>query len=164
MKLLTTLTLLAYAIPALAWSMPPEIKQAVKTTAGYKHEAVAGFQTPPDFHRRKAGNCVDFAMHWMDVLADNGITDERMEIKVDDNLDGTTHMTLVIDGLWQMSAEPAGQFVREVKKVYQYNKGQRYVMVTDKGVRITKANQAICERDAKAASRLHNVRCEKAGM
>jgi hypothetical protein len=164
MKLLTATILLAYAIPVLAWAVPPEIKQAMKTTENYKHEAVVGFQTPPDFHKRRAGNCVDFAMHWQDVLAAKGIDDERMEIRVDDNPDGTTHMTLVIDGLWQMSAEPKGQFVREVKKVYQYDKGQRYVMVTDKGARIPKANQAICERDAKAASRLHNVRCEKAGM
>jgi len=179
--------MLLITIPALAWAeVPKEVIAAMATTQGYKHEWVALFQPPQYFHERKRGNCVDFAMHWEDVLLASGVKEERIERRVEDNSDGTSHMTLVVDGQWQMSAEPAGQFVHDLnmtlderydarlKLITNFNarkassptldsKLEKHYLVTAKGARIVKASKEICERDAQAASKRHNVHCEKAG-
>lgn len=146
-----------------AYAQPSEIDAILKTTEGYKHESKQGIQSAAVFHQRKAGNCIDFTMYWLDEAEKLGIADAEAVTTV--NPDGSSHMTLVLYGRYKLSAEPAGQFVYDMRyNGYMFNpKAERWVLVTP-NARITKATQSICERDAASLARRHTVRCEKAGL
>lgn len=185
--LLKVIFLIGCTIGVAQAAIPPEIEAVLKTTEGFKYERKVGFQTPQDFIKRKAGNCVDFTNQWYDEFLVRGYSEDRLLLDVTDNGDGTSHMSLIVDGRWKLSAGEYGQRVYDLREdyyapyrrmgayratgVYEETLEPHYMVVKTphSSSEVFKASKLICKKDSAAYKNsvrfvmTPDVSCKKVG-